>query len=65
MLLNNIPLTGSAGSSDANHVEHLVKKGLEIRSLHNCFIDCKENHMASVEYIFGSTRDIANLLAVR
>ncbi len=58
-----ILVTGGAGFVGSNLCERLVKDGLyDVYSLDNYFTGSTDNHILGVEYIKGSTVDIAKLI---
>jgi len=57
-----ILVTGGAGFVGSHLCERLTQMGYEVTSLDNYFTGNKKNHVQSVNYIEGNTKDIANLV---
>jgi UDP-glucose 4-epimerase len=55
-------VTGGAGFVGSNLCERLVNSGYQVISLDNYFTGSRENHIDSVEYREGHTKDIASLI---
>lgn len=63
MLKKKILVTGGAGFIGSHLCERLAQnKNNEVYSLDNYFIGSKNNHVAGVSYIHGSTVDISSLI---
>ncbi len=57
-----ILVTGGAGFVGSHLCERLVQMDYEVHSLDNYFTGSKNNHVEGVNYIEGSTKDIAKLI---
>jgi len=57
-----ILVTGGAGFVGSHLCERLTQMGYEVTSLDNYFTGNKKNHVQSVNYIEGNTKDIAKLV---
>ncbi len=60
--MKKILVTGGAGFVGSHLCERLVQLGYEVHSLDNYFTGSKNNHVEGVNYIEGSTKDIAKLV---